>query len=101
MRRGMNSRFEQSNERLRGAAWQRLREAVLDANPYCTRCQELNVLRLAREVDHIVPLFKGGSNEISNLHGLCSPHHVDKTADDMGWRKRTRVGVDGWPVEGE
>ena len=34
------------------------------------------------EVDHTVPLFKGGSNDMSNLRALCVRDHKKKTMDE-------------------
>lgn len=47
---------------------------------------------MAVELDHIVPLFKGGADDDSNLQGLCSPCHAAKTAEDMGYKP---IGGDG------
>jgi 5-methylcytosine-specific restriction endonuclease McrA len=33
-------------------------------------------------VDHIVPVFKGGTNDLVNLQLLCSPCHVEKGYED-------------------
>jgi 5-methylcytosine-specific restriction protein A len=65
-------------------------------NPLCVACQSKGITREATELDHIVPLFKGGTNEAENLQGLCTECHKDKTRIDMGWRHET--GLDGWPV---
>lgn len=35
------------------------------------------------ELDHIVPLWKGGTNEYKNLQLLCHECHRQKTKDDM------------------
>jgi len=40
------------------------------------------------EVDHIVPLHRGGSNEDSNLRTLCAEHHRQAT----GEARRSRPG---------
>jgi len=37
-------------------------------------------VRAADEVDHIVPLSRGGGDERSNLQPLCRPCHAAKTA---------------------
>lgn len=37
-------------------------------------------------VDHILPLAKGGSNQITNLAGLCFDCHRDKDAEVAGIR---------------
>jgi 5-methylcytosine-specific restriction protein A len=53
--------------------------------------------QFAEELDHIVPLFKGGTNDEDNLQGLCKKCHAEKTKRDLNLR--TGVGVDGWPIE--
>jgi hypothetical protein len=39
----------------------------------CLECREL--LDFTYEVDHIKPLYKGGSNDLSNLRALCRNCH--------------------------
>lgn len=66
------------------------------------RCQMCGALRTPEdlEIDHIVPLCRGGGDEESNLQSLCrTPCHENKTALDMGHRIKPPIGVDGWPVE--
>jgi len=46
----------------------------------CATCYASGKVRLGMELDHIVPLWAGGSNEVSNLQWLCVPCHRDKTA---------------------
>ena len=43
----------------------------------CLICQK--ILDYTYEIDHVVPLFKGGTNEISNLQALCRSCHGKKT----------------------
>lgn len=43
----------------------------------CFMCH--NLLDYSYEIDHNVPLFAGGTNEISNLHALCRNCHGKKT----------------------
>lgn len=50
----------------------------------------------ADEVDHVVPLFKGGTNDESNLQPLCRPCHVDKTTADA--REARPIGHDAQGV---
>ena len=76
----------------------RLRECVLRAAPLCVRCDKAGRVRLAQEVDHIVPLTKGGTDDLANLQGLCRECHAAKTAEDEGKRRRPQIGIDGWPV---
>jgi 5-methylcytosine-specific restriction protein A len=46
----------------------------------CKSCGAL--LDYSYEVDHIIPLYKGGSNEIINLQALCRNCHGKKTIED-------------------
>jgi hypothetical protein len=46
----------------------------------CGHCQQQ--LSSTYEVDHIVPLYKGGTNELTNLVSLCPNCHRKKTAMD-------------------
>lgn len=56
--------------------WRKVRLMVLRANPICQHCNEY----AATEVDHIVPLSKGGSRlAMDNLQALCKSCHSKKT----------------------
>jgi len=46
----------------------------------CKMCN--NMLDASYEVDHIVPLYKGGNNELYNLQALCRNCHGMKTMND-------------------
>ena len=46
----------------------------------CGKCK--NALTAFYEVDHIIPLYRGGTNEINNLVSLCRECHAAKTAMD-------------------
>lgn len=47
------------------------------------KCKKCNLLLDATyEVDHVIPLYKGGNNEISNLAALCRNCHGKKTILD-------------------
>jgi len=76
-----------------GVAWRRLREAVLDAEPLCRWCSQRGRVTPAQEVDHILPLRDGGTNERDNLQPLCCACHDDKTVRDMRARARARRGT--------
>tara|TARA_X000000950_G_scaffold201047_1_gene242038 strand:+ start:1533 stop:1961 length:429 start_codon:yes stop_codon:yes gene_type:complete len=46
----------------------------------CNKCQ--NLLDASYEVDHIVPLYKNGTNHVNNLQALCRNCHGKKTILD-------------------
>lgn len=46
----------------------------------CASCNDL--LDATYEIDHITPLYKGGTNEVSNLKALCRNCHGKKTLMD-------------------
>ena len=43
----------------------------------CAMCK--NVMDYTYEIDHYIPLFKGGTNEMNNLMALCRNCHGKKT----------------------
>lgn len=92
---------ETRTERIRGRDLQRLRSYWFHAKPLCVICERANRVRLATELDHILPLHKGGTNDDANLQGLCTGCHADKTRKDLGWKDKPTIGIDGWPVERE
>lgn len=90
---------ETRTERIRGRDLQRLRSYWFQAKPLCVTCERAGRVSWATELDHILPLHKGGTNDGANLQGLCAECHAEKTRIDLGWRKRVTIGVDGWPIE--
>ena len=59
------------------AEWRRIRAAILEAEPLCRMCQAV-----ATEVDHIVPMHRGGTNHPSNLQPMCRSCHNRKAKYD-------------------
>src|SRR5690554_3531768 len=88
-----------------GWQWEKLRERILARDKHlCQVCFAANPQRIkaAREVDHIVPKAKGGTDAESNLQSICVPCHRAKSALDQGKKPRRRkraFGIDGWPVD--
>lgn len=85
-------------DRIRGRKWMAIRRTVLGADPLCTICRKRGQITLATVVDHKTALMNGGTNELSNLHGLCKPCHNIKTEVDKGREPKQEIGTDGWPV---
>jgi 5-methylcytosine-specific restriction protein A len=44
----------------------------------------------ATDVDHILPLWLGGSNKEKNLEGLCPAHHAAKTKAEASLRAKAK-----------
>ena len=44
----------------------------------------------ATDVDHILPLWLGGSNREKNLEGLCPDHHAAKTKLEASLRAKAK-----------
>jgi 5-methylcytosine-specific restriction protein A len=66
-----------------GRPWRRKRERILERDKYlckCTECIKNNLLTPADEVDHIIPISQGGSDDDSNLAAINHECHKRKTA---------------------
>ena len=75
-----------------------LRHVVMVEQPVCAVCER----KASREVDHIIPISKGGTDQRDNLQGVCLECHEDKTRRDLGLRKRPdQIGLDGYPIQRE
>ncbi|MDC0325220.1 HNH endonuclease [bacterium] len=67
-----------------GSRWQKLRLMVLKREPLCRHCNIQGQITLATDVDHIISLVRGGTNELNNLQPLCHSCHSKKTAREDG-----------------
>jgi 5-methylcytosine-specific restriction protein A len=74
------------------AAWRRLRLAHLRRRPTCAFCEVDGRTTPATDVDHVIPLARGGTNTPRNLQSLCHEHHASKTAREDGRWGRRRTG---------
>lgn len=74
-------------ERKRGAAGVADRERIRRRdNGLCQECARRGLVSVGRDVDHIVPLWQGGSDDEANKELLCSPCHEAKTAREAAQR---------------
>ncbi|MDR5776940.1 MULTISPECIES: HNH endonuclease signature motif containing protein [unclassified Caballeronia] len=65
------------------------------------RCASADQVRESVIVDHIIPLAQGGTDDESNLRGLCTACHDAVTREQFGYRERKAFGADGLPADGE
>jgi 5-methylcytosine-specific restriction protein A len=75
--------------RLRGRRLQELRRRVFAEQPVCAICaatRPWHLQGMSVELDHIVPVSQGGTDERSNVRGICAEHHREKSASER-WRK--------------
>jgi len=73
----------------------KLRHVVLVEEPVCMICER----QPSTQVDHIIPVTRGGQDIRTNLQGICTECHDKKTMKDLGIKKkRTRIGIDGYPI---
>lgn len=73
-------------------SWKGKRRTILQANPYCAcgpDCCPEGCQDMATEIDHIVGLQDGGTDDLSNLIGLSKRCHSRKSAKERhargGW----------------
>lgn len=85
-----------------GRAWEKLRLIILRRDGgicHCPECQGGKLqLRLANEVDHIIPKAQGGTDDESNLRAVNSDCHKRLTLEQRGFKPKPVIGLDGWPV---
>ena len=84
--------------RIRGRKLQRMRSEHLRANPLCVVCLSKGLTVAACELDHVLALTNGGTNDLDNMQGLCTACHADKTRQDLGHKPRPAIGLDGWHI---
>ena len=77
-----------------GRPWRRLRDQVLKRDGYvcqCDSCQQRIMPLVAHEVDHIISLAEGGTDDPGNLMAINRDCHAKKTqAEAARGRRRSR-----------
>lgn len=71
-----------ATQRQRGRGWLARRGRWLSDRPLCQHCMQAGRITAAEEVDHVVPLWRGGADDESNYQSLCVPCHQRKTAGE-------------------
>ena len=75
-RRCEAGRLRARSEARGGWAWLRLKLAIVDRDEHrCLMCGALCPHPGHHDVDHIVPLARGGTNDPANLRTLCRACH--------------------------
>lgn len=75
-----------------GRAWKRIRDRYIKSHPLCEECKKQGKVTAAQEVHHILPLSRGGTNDIENLMSLCTSCHSLITAKEGGRWETTPKG---------
>lgn len=70
-------------KRPRGRAGAAQRKQRFADEPFCRDCRDRDIIRYATEIDHIVPLSKGGTNDDSNVRALCKLCHNARTTAEF------------------
>ena len=66
-----------------------VRKYVFERDRYCCKSCNCNHKQTELTIDHIIPLARGGSNDISNLQTLCRRCNIRKR-DSLDPRFRRR-----------
>lgn len=74
--------------RLTGRRRQERNARVLRHSPLCRSCEARGLVTPATVCDHVVPLWKGGADDESNLQPLCDACHDAKTSLEAAERAR-------------
>ena len=77
------SRVDPESKHRYDAAWRMRRAMVLREQPHCAVCGAP-----ATDVDHIIAVADGGTDDRANRRGLCAPCHRKHTADQNRARRK-------------
>lgn len=87
------------DKRIRGRKGVELRKRRLARTNYlCEHCKAKGIVRIARVVNHKIPLAHGGEDTDDNTENLCAECDQAETARVFGHTVKQTVGVDGWPL---
>lgn len=75
-------RMVDPTQRQRGRTWMDRRAAWFRKHPLCVMCESQGRVTAATQLDHVVPLWEGGSDDDTNFQSLCADCHKAKTAEE-------------------
>ena len=79
-----------------GRPYRRVRDRVKQDQSLCPLCEAQGLTVAGDEVDHIVPLSRGGAEQDPvNLQHLCVPCHKAKTRREQGGDQSTAAPAHG------
>lgn len=85
-----------------GWAWKKTRLRILKRDNYQCQCKDCKCLPrplVANEVDHIIPIASGGTDEDSNLQAINKDCHKRKTKLDEGMSPSYGADINGIPLD--
>lgn len=77
--------------RTSAAEWKRTRLVVLARDGHACQIFGPRCVCTAREVDHIIPVSEGGTDDHDNLRAACGPCHFAKTKAEATAARRRRA----------
>jgi 5-methylcytosine-specific restriction protein A len=78
-----------NTQRLTGSKWIGIKKRYEREHPrLCAECERKGMVGNGDELDHIIPLWAGGTNNENNLQWLCIEHHKEKTSKEATIRCR-------------
>lgn len=77
-------------------SWRNKRKRVLKRDNHQCRIRYVGIcIGIATEVDHIIPVTQGGTDEMENLQSACGPCHKAKSSDEghlaVGHKPHARI----------
>lgn len=75
--------LDAATRRVTGSQRQKRRFSIWKEDPHCASCRRLVGYPDGFELDHIIPLFKGGADTVENCQVLCTECHKAKTREEL------------------
>jgi hypothetical protein len=82
-------RVSDGSKRITGSRWIAIKKSFELLNPrLCAECDRQGKVGNGDELDHITPLWAGGTNDPTNFQWLCKEHHITKTNEEAKQRNQ-------------